>query len=70
MGEFKLEEFPFFMYGNGLTDVTLVSDDTDDFLEKFQTVFDTPPPSFLENHIADFATKVRMFIMAGLLCII
>ena len=29
-----------------------------------------PPPSFSENYIADFATKVRMFIMAGLLCII
>ena len=28
------------------------------------------PSSFSENHIADFATKVRMFIMAGLLCII
>ena len=35
------------------------------------------PPSFLENHIADFATKVRdfatkvhMFIMAGLLYIL
>ena len=28
------------------------------------------PPSFSENQIADFATKVRMFIMAGLLCII
>ena len=27
----------------------------------------TPPPSFLGNHIADFATKVRMFLMAGLL---
>ena len=31
-----------------------------------------PPthPSFSENHVKDFATKVRMFIMAGLLCII
>ena len=28
------------------------------------------PPSFSENYIADFATKVRMFIMVGLLCII
>ena len=27
----------------------------------------TPPPSFSENYIADFATKVHMFIMAGLL---
>ena len=42
----------------------------DEFSEKFQTAFD-PPPSFSENHIADFATKLRqMFIMAGLLCII
>ena len=39
---------------------------TDEFSEKFQTAFD-PPPSFSENHIADFATKVRMFIMAELL---
>ena len=42
---------------------------TDEFLEKFQTAFD-PPPSFSENHVALFATKVRMFSMAGLLCII
>ena len=49
---------------------------TDEFSEKFQTAFD-PPPSFSENHIADFATKVRdfatkvrMFILAGLLYII
>ena len=27
----------------------------------------TPPPSFSENYIALFATKVRMFIMVGLL---
>ena len=27
-------------------------------------------PSFLENRVAGFVTKVRMFIMAGLLCII
>ena len=40
----------------------------DEFSEKFQTAFD--PPSFSENHVADFATKVSMFIMAGLLCII
>ena len=40
---------------------------TDEFLEKFQTAFD---PSFSENHVALFATKVRMFSMAGLLCII
>ena len=35
---------------------------TDEFLEKFQTAFDPTPSSFSENHIADFATKVRMFI--------
>ena len=39
----------------------------DEFLEKFQTAFDLP---FSENYIADFATKVRMFIMVGLLCVI
>ena len=27
---------------------------TDEFSEKFQTAFD-PPPSFSENHIADFS---------------
>ena len=27
---------------------------TDEFLEKFQTAFDPPPPSFSENHVADF----------------
>ena len=37
---------------------------TDEFSEKFQTAFDL----FSENHIADFATKVGMFIMVGLLC--
>ena len=31
---------------------------TDEFLEKFQTAFD-PPPSFSENHVALFATKLR-----------
>ena len=48
---------------------------TDEFSEKFRTAFD--PPSFSENYIADFATKVRdfttkvrMFILAGLLNII
>ena len=30
----------------------------DVFSEKFQTAFD-PPPSFLENHVALFATKLR-----------
>ena len=24
----------------------------DDFLEKFQTAFDPPPPQFLENYVA------------------
>ena len=51
---------------------------TDEFSEKFQTAFDAPlPPSFSENYIADFATKVRdfatkvcIFILAGLLNII
>ena len=42
----------------------------DEFSEKFQMAFDHPPPSFSENPIEDFATKVRMFIMAGLLYII
>ena len=32
---------------------------TDEFLEKFETAFD--PPSFSENHIADFATKMADF---------
>ena len=41
----------------------------DEFSEKFQTAFE-PPSSFSENHITDVATKVRMFIMAGLLCVI
>ena len=26
----------------------------DEFLEKFQTAFDPPPPSFMENYIAIF----------------
>ena len=39
---------------------------TDEFLEKFQTAFDPPPPHFRDK----IATKVRMFSMAGLLCII
>ena len=38
---------------------------TDEFSEKFQTAFDPPPPSFSENHVADFATKM---CMAGMLC--
>ena len=46
------------------------------YQEKFQIAFD-PPPLILENHIADFATKVHdfttkvlMYIMAGLLYIL
>ena len=35
---------------------------TNEFSEKFQTAI---PLAFLENHIADFATKVHMIIMAG-----
>ena len=31
---------------------------TDEFSEKFQTVFD--PPLFSKNHIEDFAKKMRM----------
>ena len=27
---------------------------TDEFLEKFQTAFDSPPSSFSENYVADF----------------
>ena len=38
---------------------------TDEFSEKFQTAFD-PPPSFLENHIADFATKLRQKCVCSL----
>ena len=46
---------------------------TDEFLKSAERPL-TPPPSFSENYVADFATKmrdfatkVRMFIMAGLL---
>ena len=45
---------------------------TDETLEKFQTAFD-PPPIFGKSYCGfrdKIATKVRMFIMAGLLCII
>ena len=28
---------------------------SDEFLEKFQTAFDPPPPSFSENHVALFS---------------
>ena len=27
---------------------------SDDFLEKFQMAYDPPPPSFLENYVANF----------------
>ena len=46
---------------------------TDEFLEKFQTAFDPPPLIFGKSYCAfrdKIATKVRMFSMAGLLCII
>ena len=45
---------------------------TDEFSEKFQTAFD-PPLIFGKSCCAfrdKIATKVRMFSMAGLLCII
>ena len=45
---------------------------TDEFSEKFQTAFD-PPLIFGKSYCGfcdKIATKVRMFIMAGLLCII
>ena len=38
---------------------------TDEFSEKFQTAFD-PAPLFLENHIADFATKLRQKCVCSL----
>ena len=38
---------------------------TDETLEKFQMAFD-PPPSFSENHIADFATKLRQKCVCSL----
>ena len=47
---------------------------TDEFLEKFQTAFDPLPPLIFGKSCCAFrdkiATKVRMFSMAGLLCII
>ena len=46
---------------------------TDEFSEKFQTAFDPPPLIFGKSCCAfrdKIATKVRMFSMAGLLCII
>ena len=47
---------------------------TDEFLEKFQTAFGPPPPLIFGKSCCAFrdkiATKVRMFSMAGLLCII
>ena len=42
---------------------------TDEFSEKFQTAFDVcppPPPSSLENHIADSATKLRQKCVCSL----
>ena len=40
---------------------------TDEFSEKFQTAFGPPlPPSFSENHIADFATKLRQKCVCSL----
>ena len=42
---------------------------TDELSEKFQKAFD--PASFSESYIADkIVTKVRMFMVAGLLCIL
>ena len=46
---------------------------TDEFSEKFQTAFDPPPPHFRKIILRisrQNCDKVRMFIMAGLLCII
>ena len=50
---------------------------TDETSEKFQTASDPPPPHFgkimlriSRQNCDKIATKVRMFIMAGLLCII
>ena len=46
---------------------------TDETSEKFQTAFDPPPLIFGKSYCGfrdKIATKVRMFIMAGLLCII
>ena len=46
---------------------------TDEFSEKFQTAFDHPHPIIFGKSYCGFcdkiATKVGMFIMAGLLCI-
>ena len=38
---------------------------SDDFLEKFQTAFDSPP-SFLENHIAMFIMGMVVFMQGGI----
>ena len=47
---------------------------SDEFLEKFQTAFDPLPPLIFGKLYCGFcdkiATKVHMFSMAGLLCII
>ena len=40
----------------------LTATKTDEFSEKLQTVFD-PPPSFSENHVADFWGHVNIVLM-------
>ena len=37
----------------------------DDFSEKFQTAFDLPPPSFLENYVANFYIMDMVAFMQG-----
>ena len=44
---------------------TIGNTKTDVFSEKFQMAFD-PPPSFSENYIADFATKMRQKCVCSL----
>ena len=36
-----------------------------EFLEKFQTTFDPPPPHFLENYIKNFFIMDMVSIMQG-----
>ena len=43
---------------------------TDEFSQKFQTAFDPPFRKLYCGFRDKIATKVRMFIMVGLLCII
>ena len=38
---------------------------SDEFLEKFQTAFDLPPPSFLENFVAIFFIMDMVAYMQG-----